>query len=287
MPGALGSRAQFERELATHESPAAGARWLASRIRPFVLRRTKAQVATDLPPKIEKDIVCEMSGLQQTLYRAELKKAQQQLLLVENERQFQHERFHILASLMRLRQICCDPALAFPGTRASSAKFEAMDDLLDPILAEGHKVLIFSQFTTLLRTARKRVAAQGAPVFVLTGKTESRGAVVSRFNETLGPAVFLISLKAGGSGLNLASASYVILLDPWWNPAAEAQAIDRAHRIGQTRTVIAYRLLIKESIEEKIQALQATKSTLAGAVLGDQSFATAINLAGWRALLAQ
>lgn len=284
VPGALGSRVVFEREIESLEAPDAGAQ-LARQVRPFILRRTKSQVARDLPERIEKDLYCEMEEAQRTLYRAELKKAQQHLLLVENERQFQQERFHVLASLMRLRQICCDPALVYPGTRIGSAKLEALDELLQPLLDEGHKVLIFSQFTTMLARLEARLQQHGAPVFCLTGSTERRGEVVTAFNRHAGPALFLISLKAGGAGLNLTSASYVVLFDPWWNPAVEAQAIDRAHRIGQTRTVIAYRLLIKDSLEEKIRALQAAKAALAEGVLGEESFTRSLSLAEWRSLL--
>jgi SNF2 family DNA or RNA helicase len=284
VPGVLGSRVRFEREVESLDE-LDGARDLAERVRPFVLRRTKAQVARDLPARIEEDLYCEMGEAQERLYKAELKKAQQQLLLVAEQRQFQQDRFHVLASLMRLRQICCDPSLLFPGAAVPSAKLEALDDLLEPILAEGHKVLIFSQFTSMLATLRERLAPLGVPVLALTGETERRGALVESFNRLDGPAVFLISLKAGGSGLNLTSASYVILFDPWWNPAAEAQAIDRAHRIGQTRTVIAYRLLIKDSLEEKIRALQASKAALADGVLGEESLTQALDLSQLRSLL--
>lgn len=284
VPGVLGSRVRFEREVESLDE-LDGARDLAARVRPFVLRRTKSQVARDLPERIEEDLFCDMSEAQERLYKAELKKAQQQLLLVAEDRQFQQDRFHVLASLMRLRQICCDPALLFPGTTVPSAKLEALDDLIEPILAEGHKVLIFSQFTSMLATLRHRLAPYQVPVLSLTGETERRGELVEKFNRLDGPAVFLISLKAGGSGLNLTSASYVILFDPWWNPAAEAQAIDRAHRIGQTRTVIAYRLLIKDSLEEKIRALQASKAALAQGVLGEEALTKALDLSQLRALL--
>ncbi len=284
MPGVLGSRLRFEREFETFDA-LHGAHDLAARIRPFVLRRTKAQVARDLPARIEEDIYCEMSEAQERLYKAELKRAQQQLVLVAEDRQFRQERFHVLASLMRLRQICCDPSLLFPGCGVPSAKMEALDDLVETILSEGHKVLVFSQFTSMLDVLGERLRAYGAPILALTGATENRGALVERFNRLEGAAVFLISLKAGGSGLNLAAASYVILFDPWWNPAAEAQAIDRAHRIGQTRTVIAYRLLIKNSLEEKIRMLQATKAALADSVLGEEALTQALDLTELRALL--
>ncbi len=286
VPGVLGNRVTFEREIECIDD-LDGPRRLAQRVRPFVLRRTKMQVAKDLPERIEEDIHCEMSDAQRTLYRAELKKAQQQLLRVDGPQQFQQERFHVLASLMRLRQLCCDPNLVFPGAKLPSAKLEALDDLLEPILAEGHKALIFSQFTSMLHGLHERLRSLGVPICVLTGETDHRGAVVDRFNATHGPALFLISLKAGGAGLNLTSASYVILFDPWWNPAAEAQAIDRAHRIGQQRTVIAYRLLIKDSLEEKIRALQTAKAALAQGVLGEEAFHQSLSLSDLKNLLAE
>ena len=284
VPGVLGSRARFEREVESLEE-LGGARDLAARVRPFVLRRTKSQVARDLPERIEENLFCEMGEAQERLYKAELKKAQQHLLVVAQDRQFPQDRFHVLASLMRLRQICCDPALLFPGAAVPSAKLEALDDLIEPIVAEGHKVLIFSQFTSMLATLKSRLAPHKVPLFSLTGETERRGELVEKFNRTKGPAIFLISLKAGGSGLNLTSASYVILFDPWWNPAAEALAIDRAHRIGQTRTVIAYRLLIKNSLEEKIRILQASKAALADGVLGEEALTRALDISQLRSLL--
>ena len=284
MPGALGNRATFERFFEGADD-SIGRRELAQRVRPFLLRRTKLQVAKDLPERIEEDLYCEMEAEQSTLYRAELKKAQQQLLRVESDRQWQEQRFHVLASLMRLRQICCDPTLVFPAVKASSAKLDALDDLLEPIVAEGQKVLLFSQFTGMLDRLKDRLTRWKVPIFLLTGATENRGAMVEAFQKTKGPAIFLISLKAGGAGLTLTAASYVVLFDPWWNPAVEAQAIDRSHRIGQTRTVIAYRLLIKDSLEEKIRALQSAKAALANEVLGEETFASSLSLSELRKVL--
>jgi SNF2 family DNA or RNA helicase len=152
-------------------------------------------------------------------------------------------------------------------------------------MEEGHKVLVFSQFAELLKLVRPTLEARGWPVFWLTGETEDRGELVANFQNTDGAAVFLISLKAGGFGLNLTAASYVVLFDPWWNPAVENQAIDRTHRIGQTSTVIAYRLLIKNSIEEKIRELQKRKSALAEDVLGEEKFAQSLTLADLHYLL--
>jgi SNF2 family DNA or RNA helicase len=151
-------------------------------------------------------------------------------------------------------------------------------ELIEPLMEEGHKVLVFSQFVTMLDILRKEVEAKNWPYFYLAGDTENRGELVANFQKAPGAALFLISLKAGGFGLNLTAASYVVLFDPWWNPAVESQAIDRTHRIGQTSKVIAYRLLTKNSIEEKIRALQRVKSALVADVLGEDSFAKSLSL---------
>ena len=285
MPGVLGSRAQFGKLYDAKEDPNARRR-LSARVRPFLLRRTKSQVARDLPDRVEEDLFCEIEGEQKTLYRAELKRAQQMLLKVATQKQLNKDRFHFLTSLLRLRQICCHPRLVKADSKAASAKVEALLDQLEPLMEEGHKVLVFSQFVTLLDLLKDALAEKGWPLHYLAGHTENRGDVVREFQSQEGAGVFLISLKAGGFGLNLTAASYVVLFDPWWNPAVEHQAIDRTHRIGQTQKVIAYRLLIKDSIEEKIRALQKTKSALAEDVLGEEKFAQALTLDDLRFLFA-
>lgn len=285
MPGLLGSRSQFARLYDAKTDPFARRR-LASRVRPFLLRRTKAQVARDLPDRVEEDLFCEMEGEQQALYRAELKRARQLLLRVQTQKELNKERFHFLTSLLRLRQICCHPRLVKPDSAAPSAKVESLLEQLDPLMDEGHKVLVFSQFVELLDLLRPVLEERGWPPFCLTGDTERRGELIERFQSAEGAAVFLISLKAGGFGLNLTAASYVVLFDPWWNPAVENQAIDRTHRIGQTNKVIAYRLLLKNSIEEKIRTLQKQKKTLAEDVLGEEKFAQALSLEDLRFLFA-
>ena len=278
MPGVLGNRNQFQAQFDQAEDPLARRR-LAARVRPFLLRRTKNQVAKELPDRVEEDLFCEMSGIQQTLYRAEFKHAQQMLLKVKTRQDFDKNRFNFLTSLLRLRQICCHPVLVDPhATAAESAKVNALLDVLEPLLEEGHKVLVFSQFVGLIDWLTPVMIAKGWKHFRLTGATENRGPLVAEFQKTPGAAVFLISLKAGGFGLNLTAASYVVLFDPWWNPAVENQAIDRTHRIGQTQKVMAYRLLIKDSIEEKIRTLQRTKSALADDVLGEERFAQRLTL---------
>lgn len=278
MPGVLGNRAKFQRGFGKMGDAIARQR-LANRVRPFLLRRTKGQVAQDLPPRIEEDVVCELEGVQRDLYRAEYKKARALLLGAATTEKFNDVKFHFLSSLTRLRQICCHPALVDAEQRAEpSAKVEALLDLLEPLIEEGHKVLIFSQFATMLELLQHELGTRSWAHYILTGQTEDRGTLVQTFNAHEGPAVFLISLKAGGFGLNLTSASYVVLFDPWWNPAVEAQAIDRTHRIGQTQTVIAYRLIVKGSIEEKIRQLQKAKSLMVGDTLGEERFNQALTL---------
>ena len=285
MPGVLSSRAQFARLYDAKDDPFARRR-LAARVRPFVLRRTKGQVARDLPDRVEEDLFCEIEGEQKTLYRAELKRAQQLLLGIKTQKELAQQQFHFLTSLLRLRQICCHPRLVKPDSKAESAKTESLLDQLEPLMEEGQKVLVFSQFVEMLDLLRPILEERQWPVFYLAGHTENRGELVRQFQSAEGAAVFLISLKAGGFGLNLTAASYVVLFDPWWNPAVENQAIDRTHRIGQTNKVIAYRLLIKNSIEEKIRELQKQKKALAEDVLGEEKFAQSLTLDDLRFLFA-
>jgi len=285
MPGVLGNKTQFKRSFDQEQDPLARRR-LSARVRPFLLRRTKNQVAQDLPDRIEEDLICEMEGVQKKLYDAELKRARQMLLGVKTQKQLNDLRFNFLSSLMRLRQICCHPALVDAEQKKSaSAKLESLMELLEPLLDEGHKVLIFSQFVTMLDLIREQTQARKWDDYYLVGETEDRGELVKKFQKHEGGAIFLISLKAGGFGLNLTAASYVVLFDPWWNPAVENQAIDRTHRIGQLNKVIAYRLLIKGSIEDKIRTLQKQKSSLAEDVLGEEKFSQGLTMADFSYLL--
>jgi len=285
MPGVLGNRAAFGRDFDQRTDPLARRR-LAARVRPFVLRRTKTEVAKDLPERIEEDIHCELEGEQAKLYTAELKRARAALLKIKTSQELDKARFNILTSMLRLRQICCHPALVGAQSKEnSSAKLSALLDLLEPLMAEGQKVLVFSQFVEMLNLIQAEVVSRDWNHFMLTGDTEDRGTLVKNFQQTEGSAIFLISLRAGGFGLNLTAASYVVLFDPWWNPAVENQAIDRTHRIGQTSTVIAYRLVTKESIEEKIRALQTQKRAMAEDILGEESFTRALTLDDFRFLL--
>jgi SNF2 family DNA or RNA helicase len=286
MPGALGNRTAFTKQFDKKDDPFARRR-LAARTRPFLLRRTKNEVARDLPDRVEEDLVVEFEGVQSTLYKAEIKRARAQLLKIETSKQLDKMRFNILTSLLRLRQICCHPRLlGLEDTKKKkstdnaedSAKLSALLELLEPLMEEGQKVLVFSQFVEMLEIIESEITARNWTTFKLTGSTDDRGPLVDSFQKHEGSAVFLISLKAGGSGLNLTAASYVVLFDPWWNPAVEAQAIDRTHRIGQKQTVFAYRLIIKGTIEEKIRLLQKKKGALANDILGEENFARALTL---------
>lgn len=285
MPGLLGLRAHFNKQYDSRTDTLARRR-LATRIRPFILRRTKGEVAKDLPARIEEDLVVEMEGTQSQMYRAELKLARQSLLKIKTSKELDKQRFNVLTSLLRLRQICCHPGLVSDEHgHEDSAKMEALVDLLEPLIERGQKVLVFSQFVEMLSRVEREVDARNWTSFMLTGETEDRGELVEEFQSHEGPAVFLISLRAGGMGLNLTAASYVVLFDPWWNPAVENQAIDRTHRIGQTQQVIAYRLVAKGSVEEKIRQLQRTKSAMAGDILGEEAFGKALSLSDFQFLL--
>ncbi len=275
-PGYLGTRAAFERQHDRADAPPHARRLLAARLRPVMLRRLKGQVAPELPARIEERRDCELSAGQRKLYLAELARGRELLARLAQEGGLQRGRISILAVLTRLRQICCHPALAGGRTALGSGKFEALFELLEPLLAEGHKVLVFSQFVECLRLLEQELRARRIAFHVLTGASRKRGEIVAAFEGDPEPAVFLISLKAGGTGLNLTAASYVVLFDPWWNPAVEAQAIDRTHRIGQDRTVIAYRLVARGTIEERIRELQERKAALVRDIVGEEGFAKAV-----------
>ncbi len=272
-PGYLGARRAFARRYDQPDAPPERRRLLAAKLRPVLLRRLKQEVAPELPERIEERRDCELVSGQRKLYLAELRRSRRLVdALGEGDARLRAQgRIAILAALTRLRQICCHPALAGGGARLGSGKFEAFFELLEPLLAEGHKVLVFSQFVACLRLLRRELARRGVAVHELTGATTRRERVVAEFQEDPRPGVFLISLRAGGTGLNLTAASYVVLFDPWWNPAVEAQAIDRTHRIGQDRTVIAYRLLAAGTVEEKIFELQQRKAALTREILGESA----------------
>ncbi len=278
MPGVLGSRAYFKKRFDKRKDPLSQNR-LAARLRPFLLRRTKLQVAQDLPPRTEEEVYAKMDGIQQDLYKAELKRIQKALLGLDSDEAVKKNSFAILQGLMRLRQICCHPGLIDPKyLKEESAKMESLFYLLDQLHEEGHKVLVFSQFVSMLDLIKARLELEARPFHYLTGQTKDRKGEIESFQTTKDASVFMLSLKAGGAGLNLTSASYVILYDPWWNPAVENQAIDRTHRIGQKNKVIAYRLLTRDTVEEKIRILQHQKTQLVTNVLGDEGFASNLGL---------
>jgi SNF2 family DNA or RNA helicase len=182
----------------------------------------------------------------------------------------------------RKKSVAPDPAAK---SSVASAKLDALLETLEPLVAEGHRVLVFSQFVSMLELIRAELVARDIAHLMLTGQTENRQALVEKFQSADGPPVFLLSLKAAGAGLNLTAASYVVLYDPWWNPAVEAQAIDRTHRIGQKAHVIAYRLLARDTVEEKIRALQKEKAALAAAVVQEESLAKVLDLESLRRIL--
>jgi SNF2 family DNA or RNA helicase len=267
-PGFLGSAKAFQRAASARGRADADVEWLSRALRPFILRRTKEQVAPELPRRTEQTLQCELEPAQRRHYD-ELRAHYRQTLLARIARDgVNRSKMQILEALLRLRQAACHSALIDPSrAHEPSAKFELLIPRLLEVIAEGHKALVFSQFTSLLALLRPRLDALHTPYEYLDGRTRDRAARVDRFQNDPACPLFLISLKAGGLGLNLTAAEYVFLLDPWWNPAVEAQAIDRAHRIGQSRHVFAYRLLARDTVEEKVAELQQTKRELADAIL--------------------
>jgi superfamily II DNA or RNA helicase len=271
-PGLLGSAKAFQRASSARSRDDDTVEWLSRALRPFILRRTKEQVAPELPGRTEQTLQCELEPAQRRHYD-ELRKHYRETLLARVARDgVNRSKMQILEALLRLRQAACHSALIDPArAHEPSAKFEVLIPRVLEVIAEGHKALIFSQFTSFLALLRPRLEALGVTYEYLDGRTRDRAARVERFQSDPACPVFLISLKAGGLGLNLTAAEYVFLLDPWWNPAVEAQAIDRAHRIGQSRHVFAYRLLARDTVEEKVAALQQTKRDLADAILSADS----------------
>jgi SNF2-related domain/Helicase conserved C-terminal domain/SWIM zinc finger len=272
-PGMLGAAGVFQLSGGAMRNPSDDARkMLAHALRPFLLRRTKEQVATELPPKIEQTIYCEMEPRQRTLYNELREHYRKSLLPKINTDGIAKSKIQVLEALLRLRQAACHPGL-IDRKRAQdpSAKLDVLIDQLRAVLEEGHKALVFSQFTSLLGILRAALEKDGIEYEYLDGKTVDRQARVERFQNDPECPLFLISLKAGGVGLNLTAADYVFILDPWWNPAVEAQAVDRTHRIGQLRQVFAYRLITRDTVEEKVLELQQSKRGLADAILGAEN----------------
>jgi superfamily II DNA or RNA helicase len=263
----------------------------------YILRRTKAAVAPELPARIEQVVWCTLEAEQAALYKSFQEKSERELFDLEASGAGESRlRMAALTQLLRLRQICCDPRLVAAGAGPESlpfegsAKLESFREILAEAADDGHRILVFSQFTSLLALLRKELDSQGIAHCYLDGSMSSvaRQAEIDRFQSSPETAVFLLSLKAGGTGLNLTGADTVIHFDPWWNPAAEAQATDRAHRIGQTRVVTSYKLVCSETVEEKVLALQDEKrALLAGVFEASDAVAEKISLADLRALLRQ
>ena len=278
MPGYLGSRDEFAKR---YESPVEAREHDASTllrcaIGPFVLRRLKSEVLADLPEKTESVVYAQMETKQRKLYLASQDRLALQIQHQE-DKELKGEKLKILAELTKLRQICCDPSLCFEGYDGSSAKLETCMELVSQAIDGGHRVLLFSQFTTMLDIIERRLASEGFSTLMLTGSTskEARERLVRKFQAGDGD-VFLISLKAGGVGLNLTSADVVIHYDPWWNTAAQDQATDRAHRIGQRHDVSVFKLIVEGTIEERILKMQEAKRDLAESVLAGEGVKSAL-----------
>ena len=273
MPGFLYSYDVFKKEI---ETPAvknadmdAMAR-LQRMVGPFIMRRLKTDVLKDLPDKLEEVRYVKFEKEQQTVYDAQIVHMRE-ILAQQSEDEFNKNKIKVLAELTRLRQICCDPHLCFDNYEGGSAKLDSCIELVQSAMDSGHKMLLFSQFTSMLGRIRNRLEENGIPYYMITGETskEKRLQLVKAFNEDDVP-IFLISLKAGGVGLNLTGADVVIHYDPWWNAAAQNQATDRAHRIGQTKKVTVYKIIVRHSVEEKILKLQETKRDLAEQVMSGE-----------------
>lgn len=273
MPGFLFSQSDFSyryvNPIVEREDKAVEKR-LKCQIYPFILRRMKRDVAKDLPDKLENIAYCELTPEQKDFYLEVLDSTKEELFKSIEQKGLEKSRMSIFSALLRLRQICCHPRLYdkenIKGIN-ESGKFEHLKEMLEEIIAEGHRVLLFSQFVDMLDITREWLKKSGIKHEYLTGSTKNRQEVVERFNSDDSIPIFLISLKAGGTGLNLTGADYVIHYDPWWNPAVEDQATDRAYRIGQTKKVFVYRLITKGTVEEKIQKLKQRKRNLVDSVI--------------------
>ncbi|HQX48537.1 MAG TPA: SNF2-related protein [Planctomycetaceae bacterium] len=270
-PGMLGASSAFQKLTAAsnnEDDKAAALNTLSKALRPFMLRRTKQQVLTELPGKTEQTLYCEMPPKQRKLYNELRDYYRVQLSSKIKELGLKRSKIHVLEALLRLRQAACHQGLIDSKRQnEDSAKLDTLLEQLTQIAEDGHKALVFSQFTSLLAIVKKKLDKVGIRYEYLDGKSNKRQEIVSRFQTDEKCPLFLISLKAGGHGLNLTAADYVFILDPWWNPAVEAQAVDRAHRIGQDRHVFAYRLICKDTVEERILEMQKDKQQLAESII--------------------
>jgi superfamily II DNA or RNA helicase len=273
LPGYLGDRNDFreryELPIARGSAPDVQRR-LSRRLQPFLLRRRKRDVAKDLPEKIEQVVPCSLTSHQRAAYDALLREIQQGLGNSGKNVNAGAQRMKMLTGLLRLRQVCCDLRLVGIDKEETSAKLDLLDELLEEAIDGEHRVLVFSQFVSMLHLIRERLEKLEISFCYLDGSTKQRQEIVDRFQNDSAIPVFLISLKAGGVGLNLSAADTVIHFDPWWNPAVEAQATDRAHRIGQTRVVTAYKLITRDTVEEKILRLQEKKRAAIDAAIDSE-----------------
>ena len=277
MPGFLGSQHAFQRGVSKpiQDGEVDTLNYLRARVKPFILRRSKSEVAKELPPKVETVQYCGLIEEQGELYAALARKLRDQVLSDVDQKGIAKSQISILDALLKLRQICCHPRLLkmeLPGfsTNLPSGKFDAFKDMVIDIVEEGHKVLVFSQFVQMLHIIRSWLNITEIPYCYLDGSSKDRFDQVDRFNNDPNIPIFLISLKAGGTGINLTAADYVIHYDPWWNPAVEDQATDRTHRIGQTKQVFSYKLICQNTVEEKILQLQSMKKGVADAIIPGQ-----------------
>lgn len=288
-PGLLGNQHFFQTEFVLpieKKKDEEKARKLQAMIKPFVLRRTKSQVATELPPKTENLFYCQMSDDQGEYYEKIKSEYRNELLMGLEDGTFSKSPVQFLQGLTKLRQIANHPGMIDPGYEGDSGKFESVIHTLETVLSRGHKVLIFSQFVKQLDIYRRHFNKENIAYAYLDGTTKNRGEVVKEFQQNDDIKLFLISIKAGGVGLNLTQADYVFILDPWWNPAVEQQAIDRTHRIGQTKSVFIYKFITRDTVEEKILALQNRKQLVAESLITtEESFVKSLTASDIREIL--
>ena len=283
-PGLLGGASDFQERYSgpIEQGDPQAAQRLRTKIRPFILRRTKAEVVPELPSRTDMVLHVELDDVERSVYDA---------VRVATKRDVADKMakgggvLAVLEALLRLRQAACHSALVPGQTAESSSKIERLLEALEESVSEGHKALVFSQWTSFLDLVEPALKQAAIPFTRLDGTTVDRGAVVNKFQDQNGPPVMLVSLKAGGTGLNLTAADHVFLLDPWWNPAVEDQAASRAHRIGQDRPVMVHRMVAKDTVEERILALQEKKRRIADVALGDADQAAGITREELLALL--
>ena len=289
LPGLLGDYKTFQQQ-AKHEATTF-LPTVVERTKPFLLRRTKERILKELPPRIEQDVYLPLTEKQKKFYNRTVEEVRSVIDKAYGTKAGAQARIIALTAIMKLRQICLTPELLVPGHREESPKIDFLRQKLEELSSESHSALVFSQFTSFLDIVENEIDLNGTRVYRLDGKTPvaQRKTIVEAFQGSEGPAVFLLSLKAGGQGLNLTKASYVFHLDPWWNPAVENQASDRAHRIGQRNTVIITRLLMSHTVEEKMMQQKKKKLALYRALLesSEKGGTTAITREDFNFLLSQ